>query len=55
MVLQNDKAMAYRNSSIPYGPVAHFLPTSFYHTITKELTVSDVSSGVLVSLRLKLL
>lgn len=49
MLLQNDKAMAYRNSPIPYGPVAHFLPTSFYHTIIKELTFSDVYSGVLVS------
>lgn len=49
MLLQNDKAMAYRNSLIPYGPVSHFLPTSFYHTIIKELTFSDVYSGVLVS------
>jgi len=48
MLLQNHSANEYRNSFIRYGSNALFLPTSFCHTIVKELTVADVTS-ILVS------
>lgn len=42
----------YRNSVAQYGSNAIFPPTVFYHTIVKELTAADISSGVLVSFTL---
>jgi hypothetical protein len=52
MLLQNQGANEYRNSVARYGSNAIFPPTFFYHTIVKELTAADISSGVLVSFTL---
>lgn len=49
MLLQNHSAHAYVNPFIPYGSSALLLPTTFYNTIVKELTASDVTFGMLVS------
>lgn len=46
-MLQNRGAVVYMNSFQLHGAAVFFLPTSFYHTIVKELTSSDIASGVL--------
>lgn len=52
MLSQNQGTNEYRNSVARYGSNAIFPPTVFYHTIVKELTAADISSGVLVSFTL---
>jgi len=49
MMLETQGARDYRNSFIRYGSNALFLPTVFCHTMVKQLTSDDVTSGVLVS------
>ncbi|KEH30782.1 hypothetical protein MTR_4g082235 [Medicago truncatula] len=45
--VKNQGTNEYRNSVARYGSNAIFPPTVFYHTIVKELTAADISSGVL--------
>ena len=49
LVLQDERARAYRHSTVRNGEGAFVLPNNFYHTIVKVLTTSDISSGMLVS------
>jgi len=49
MMLQTQSANDYRKSFVRYGSNALFLPTAFCHTMVKQLTSEDVTSGVLVS------
>ncbi|RHN61995.1 hypothetical protein MtrunA17_Chr4g0042631 [Medicago truncatula] len=46
--VKNQGTNEYRNSVARYGSNAIFPPTVFYHTIVKELTAADISSGVLL-------
>lgn len=47
MMLETQSAKDYRKSFVRYGSNALFLPTVFCHTMVKQLTSEDVSSGVL--------
>jgi len=49
MMLRTQSANDYRKSFVRYGSNALFLPTVFCHTIVKQLTSEDVTSGALVS------
>jgi hypothetical protein len=49
LMLQNQNAIDYRRSFVPYGLAGRFLPTTFHHTVEKVLTDSDATTGVLVS------
>lgn len=49
VMLQNRHAIDYQKSFVAYGSNAFFLPIVFCHTIVKQLTSADVTSGMLVS------
>jgi hypothetical protein len=49
MMLEAQSAKDYRKSFVRYGSNALFLPTVYCHTMVKQLTSEDVTSGVLVS------
>jgi len=49
MMLETQSAKDYRKSFVRYDSNALFLPTVFCHTMVKQLTSDDVTSGVLVS------
>ena len=49
MMLETQGAKDYRKSFVGYGSNVLFLPTVFCHTMVKQLTSEDVTSGVLVS------
>lgn len=49
VLLESQAAKDYRKSFVRYGNNALFLPTVFCHTMVKQLTSEDVSSGFLVS------